>query len=139
MEQLRFKRIRRHAEGFKFILVGSLAAATHFIALIFFVQFIEVKPAAANILAFFVAFLVSFIGHYQLTFRQTTHSFLQALWRWFCSSLLGFVLNQALFLFGLNHFGQKAYVLIWLVITVFITMITFLLGKFWAFARKEKS
>lgn len=57
----------------------------------------------------------------------------QALLKWFVSSALGFMANQALFVTGLHWFGARYYMLIWIVITGVITVMTFTLGKLWAF------
>jgi hypothetical protein len=41
--------------------------------------------------------------------------------------------NQGLFVLGLSWFGEGYYMLIWLVVTGVITVMTFTLGKLWAF------
>ena len=45
----------------------------------------------------------------------------------------GFMANQGLFVLGLDWFGERYYMLIWLVVTGVITVMTFALGKLWAF------
>ena len=106
---------------------------------------------------------MSFFGHFYLTFRQanTSHETsqnsptfksniikndntksdsknykskqLSALIKWFSSSAAGFIANQSLFVLGLRWFGEQYYILIWLLVTGVITVMTFALGKFWAF------
>ena len=124
-----------------FLVVGTLAAGVHFLSLFTLVQVFHWSPAWANIGAFCIAFMVSFLGHYQLTFRKNTsqRSFLTSLWRWLTVSLAGFVLNQMLFTLGLRLFGQTAYIPVWLVVTLLVTVITFIFGKFWAFMHQEKT
>ena len=136
-----------------FLVVGACAALVHFLVLVGIVNATATRPALANIFAFFVAFIVSFVGHFYLTFRHsipdtitsassqenTSTSFgakkqtLQILLKWFASSAAGFALNQGLFVLGLNWLGERYYILIWLVITGIITVMTFALGKLWAF------
>ena len=58
---------------------------------------------------------------------------LPILLKWFASSLLGFIANQSLFVLGLSWFGERYYIIIWLVVTGVITVMTFALGKLWAF------
>lgn len=137
-----------------FLMVGASAALVHFSVLVSVVHFFSISPAWANVTAFLVAFMVSFTGHFYLTFRhpvrddttytntnldkQNSGSFikkntLQALIKWFTSSAIGFVINQALFVLGLHWFGERYYMLIWLVVTAIITVMTFALGKLWAF------
>lgn len=131
-----------------FLAVGASAALVHFLVLISIVNFTNISPSWANVGAFLVAFGVSFLGHFYFTFKQfnypdkgckqsndqknTTH-YLPALAKWFGSSMLGFLANQSLFVLGMSYFGQHYYILIWLIVTGIITIMTFALGKFWAF------
>ncbi|KDN12841.1 GtrA-like protein [Snodgrassella communis] len=123
-------------QGILFGLVGTIAAAMHFCCLLLLVQHAQLKPVLANPLAFLCAFVISFIGHYHLTFSQTRHSWLQALWRWLCSALAGFGLNQILFMVGIKLFGNQAYWWLWFIVTIIVTFLSFVLGKFWAFNEK---
>ncbi|ALF58738.1 GtrA family protein [Psychrobacter urativorans] len=146
-----------------FLIVGASAALVHFLVLISIVNFTAMSPAWANVFAFLVAFVVSFTGHFYLTFRQKTvpiinnnypqntvstyhstkrdtlnasmpsTSMLSTLIKWFASSAAGFMANQGLFVLGLDWFGERYYMLIWLVVTGVITVMTFVLGKLWAF------
>lgn len=119
-----------------FLLVGASAAATHFAVLVLLVRWGGWSPAPANAAAFAVAFGVSFGGHFRLTFARTQRrGWRDSLWRWLAASLAGFGLNQALFVAGLQLFGQAAYAPVWLAVTVLVTVITFAAGRFWAFAR----
>lgn len=123
-----------------FLVVGASAAAVHFLVLISVVSFTTISPAWANVIAFLLAFIVSFLGHFYLTFNTSTTSSLykdkpalHTLLKWFASSVIGFAANQGLFVLGLNWFGERYYIFIWLVITAIITVMTFALGKLWAF------
>ena len=136
-----------------FLIVGACAALVHFLILVSIVNVTATRPALANIFAFLVAFIVSFIGHFYLTFSHSIPdtivgnphqdnisasygaktNTLQTLLKWFASSAAGFALNQGLFVLGLNWLGERYYMLIWLVVTVIITVMTFALGTLWAF------
>ena len=132
-----------------FLIVGATAAGVHFLVLVSIVSFTATSPAWANVIAFLVAFIVSFLGHFYFTFRQSgiddynsysstsnhdkKNNTLHALVKWFASSTTGFIANQGLFVLGLNWFGERYYMLIWLVVTSVITVMTFALGKLWAF------
>ena len=123
-----------------FLVVGASAAGVHFLVLISVVSFTAIGPAWANVIAFLLSFIVSFLGHFYLTFNQSTTSTLykdkqplQSLLKWFTSSVIGFAANQGLFIVGLNWFGERYYIFIWLVVTAIITVMTFALGKLWAF------
>lgn len=141
-----------------FLTVGASAALVHFSVLVSIVNFTSVTPAWGNVGAFLIAFVVSFFGHFYLTFKQSNTSHetnqnsphfksntiknnnkkrrskhLSALIKWFSSSAAGFIANQSLFVLGLRWFGEQYYILIWLLVTGVITVMTFALGKFWAF------
>ena len=135
-----------------FLIVGASAALVHFLVLVSVVSSTAITPAWANVIAFLVAFIVSFLGHFYLTFRQPIAPFgddkynpsasgrrhnwrrsLPILTKWFASSAAGFIANQGLFLLGLNWFGERYYMLVWLIVTGIITVMTFALGKLWAF------
>ena len=145
-------------QALRFLVVGASAALVHFSVLVSIVNFTTVTPAWANVGAFLIAFVVSFFGHFYLTFKQpnTSHAtnqnnphfkshtinnnsenhkskYLSALIKWFSSSTVGFIANQSLFVLGLRSFGEQYYILIWLIVTAIITVMTFALGKFWAF------
>lgn len=133
-----------------FLIVGASAAGVHFLVLVSVVSFTATSPAWANVIAFLLAFIISFLGHFYLTFDKTStiastntssststlykkSSTLHTLIKWFASSVVGFIANQGLFILGLNAFGERYYILIWLVVTGVITVMTFALGKLWAF------
>lgn len=120
-----------------FLMVGALAAAVHFFALLALVKWGGVAPAWGNVWAFALAFCVSFGGHFRLTFRHSRHSWLGSLWRWLASSAGGFLLNQFLFVLGLHWLGERHYAVIWLAVTLLVTLLTFSLGKFWAFRQAD--
>ena len=126
-------------QGLWFCFTGSAAAATHFICLMALVDYVDLTPQLANPIAFIFAFLVSFLGHFRFTFRQISQNLLTTLWRWLFTSILGFLLNQLFFLLGLKLFGSEAYGVIWFVVTIIVTILTFILAKFWAFRSKEKN
>lgn len=135
-----------------FIAVGAIAALVHFLVLVSIVSFTPMTPTWANVMAFLLAFIISFLGHFYLTFNPSSLPFsgnkrndnqsvkrpslagsLPVLAKWFASSIIGFLANQSLFVLGLNWFGEHYYMLIWLVVTGVITVMTFSLGKLWAF------
>lgn len=123
-------------QGLLFCLIGAAAAAVHFCCLFILVHFIKLSPESANPIAFLFAFIISFCGHFQFTFRKSRQKWLSSLWRWFFSSIVGFGLNQLLFMLGLIWCGDQAYWWLWFIVTVLVTGITFILGKFWAFRAK---
>lgn len=128
-------------QGVFFVIVGSLAALVHFIALIILVQWVQLSPNWANCTAFVIAFLVGFTGHLNYTFRHQHEEkdWKSKLVKWFASSVCGFALNQVIFASGISWLGAQYYVPIWIVATGVVTVCTFILAKFWAFKTGKTS
>ena len=122
-----------------FVIVGGAAALTHFVMLWLLVSQFAITPAWANVWAFLVAFVVSFLGHFYLTFRPqhtktaSKNIMLASLLKWFASSVAGFALNQGLFVLGLHLLGERYYLVVWFIVTALVTLMSFALGKLWAF------
>ena len=74
-----------------------------------------------------------------IIFRQISQNLLSILWRWLFTSILVFLLNQLLFLLGSKLFGIEAHGVIWFVVTIIVTILTFILAKFWAIRSKKKN
>ena len=89
-------------------------------------------PIFANILGWLVAFVVSFTGHYQLTFRHQHAPIWQAARRFFLVSALGFAINETSYAVLLTTTTIR-YDILLAVILVAIAAMTFILGRFWAF------
>ncbi|QHS35258.1 GtrA family protein [Alcaligenes faecalis] len=117
-----------------FILVGTLAAFTHWGIVIALVQTLSLSPLLANLFGWLIAFLVSFGGHYWLTFRSQNARFLPALTRFFLVSAAGFAVNEASYAFLLNHSDLRYDLLLGLIL-IGLAVLTFLAGRLWAFRR----
>ena len=115
-----------------FLLIGSAAAATHWLVAVVAVEFGNIRPAVANAIGWLIAFFVSFSGHYTLTFRHQPKTLLAALWRFGCVSAAGFLINEVAFVTLLQHTVLPYY---WLlaIILISIAALTFILGRYWAF------
>lgn len=143
--------------GFWFLAVGVTAGLTHFVAFFLLKHLLpQVSPEILNILAFCVAFGVSFMGHRNLSFNDTTSSVKQSLGRFIVTSLAGLVCNSVVFstvfrqvnwpsLFAHFSFALPLQVLGYTVdLPSFLSLTaafavaavqTFLLSRFWAFHR----
>lgn len=131
------KQAQTRLQLLKFIIMGSLAALVHFCVLFIAVRFFDIAPSWANVWAFLTAFVVSFLGHLNVTFKTNNAPSQGAvgkrLPKWFATSVAGFVINQALFVFGISWLGDRYYLLVWFIVTAIVTVSSFLLGKLWAF------
>ncbi len=115
-----------------FVIVGCSAAATHWLVVVAAVSMAHLPPLQANVLGWLVAFGVSFAGHYTLTFRHQNAPLWQALRRFFMVSAAGFAINELAYAW-LLHATPLRYDILLALILIAIAVLTFFLGRFWAF------
>jgi putative flippase GtrA len=117
---------------FAFGSIGILAAVVNFAVLIFIVECFHWHPWPANILAFMLAFQVSFFGHHHWTFRGVSTAKKRHIWvRFLIVATFSMLMNQGLYAIYL-------YLIPWYGLALFFTLatvppITFVLAKLWAF------
>lgn len=117
----------------KFGIIGCSAAVVNFIAVILLVKAGLLSPLAANIIAFLIAFQVSFFGHKLWTFRhQGKHA--ATMTKFFIVAVLSFFLNEALFA-GFLKYAHLYYPLALFITLMLVPPITFAFSKAWAFRR----
>jgi putative flippase GtrA len=92
-------------------------------------------PEIANFLAFSVAFSISFTGHRNLSFSDTTSSVEQSLRRFVLVSVAGFVCNEVVFSLTLRQLGWFSWLALFSGFAVAGGQ-TYLLSRYWAFHRK---
>lgn len=119
-----------------FVLVGCAAAATHWAAVVVLVSQAHLAPLLANVGGWAIAFGVSFLGHYHLTFKHQQAPLGQAARRFLAVSALGFALNEAAYAW-LLHATPWRYDLVLAVVLVGVAALTFLLSRRWAFQRRR--
>ena len=115
----------------RFGIVGLSAAAVNYLAVVAIVEYAHWNPLVANIVAYLLAFNVSYLGHRLFTFNHKQHA-KKSIIKFFLVVALGFVLNESLFAILLHsttlHYTES------LLITIFsVAIITFTLSKLWAF------
>lgn len=116
---------------FRFLIVGGVATATHMLmAAAVFAIYPGPSPYAANVIAFLVAFLVSFYGHRHITF-QTRGS----MRRFLLVAIGGFLANNAI-LTGCLAIGVDDLVAV-IIATACVPALTYLASSLWAFNTKE--
>ena len=130
------QRLRRLPQLLQFVLVGGSAAATHLAVVGLLVSLLSLPPLGANVLAFLVAFVVSYNGHALLTFSAAQARGWPVVAKFFAVACLSFVANEALYYIALNwlhwhYFWSLAAVL------VLVAMGTFVMSKFWAFKARS--
>ena len=130
------QRLRKLPQLIQFGLVGGSAAATHLAVVALLVSQLQMQPLGANVLAFLVAFIVSYNGHALLTFSAAQAKGWPVVARFFAVACLAFAANELLYYIALNwlhwhYFWSLAVVL------VLVAAGTFVLGKFWAFKSRS--
>jgi putative flippase GtrA len=114
----------------RFMGVGVAAALTHMA--VFGLLQTRMWPEWANALGFVVAFGVSFGGHRALSFAGTSRPVTQSLWRFVITALLGFAVNELVFV-GLHRGLLWPSWLALIAGLVLAACQTFALSRFWAF------
>lgn len=119
----------------RFIVIGCAAAAVHLAVVRWLVGAQWLQPAAANVLGWLVAFIVSFSGHFYWTFAQQGTMLRQALPRFFLLSAAGFAVNELAYVLALRFVPWRYDVLLACVL-VGVAVGTFVFSKLWAFKAK---
>ncbi len=123
--------IRELLTASRFFVVGVLATVTHALIAVSLTEMNLMQPLAANCIAFFIAFIVSFSGHHFWSFPGT-QDWNKSLIRFFTLSFSGFVANTWLLSSLLQWAALPTAVSIVLAIGI-IPIVTYLGARFWAF------
>lgn len=124
--------LRHLPQLLQFALVGGAAAATHLAVVALLVPLTGLAPLAANVLAFLVAFGVSYHGHAQLTFSSAGVRGWAVATRFFAVACLSFAANELLYAAAL-HWLHWHYLWSLAAVLVLVAVATFVFSKFWAF------
>jgi putative flippase GtrA len=116
-----------------FIFVGCAAAAVHLGTVVLLVSGFGWRPLVANVIAWLVAFCVSFSGHWHLTFPHSGAPMVRAIRRFFAISFAGFVVNEAMYAVLLHFTGARWYAVVLFFVLLSVAVITYLLSSRWAF------
>ena len=116
---------------FRFGCVGVLAMALH-LAVVSALVPLGLPPLWANVLAFAVAFQVSYFGHRGWTYRATGGG--GAYGRMLMVSLASFALNEAMYA-CLLKFAPFDYRVSQMIVLIAVSLFTFAGSRFWVFAR----
>ena len=122
----------------RFGTVGIAAAAVHVLMFTASIELAGLAPLVANFVAFAVAVVVSFFGHFRWTFRGHTagdgwERQCAAFSRFVIVALTGFALNSLAVYVVVNLLAWPYYYAIILMIAA-VPPLVFALNKFWAFA-----
>lgn len=116
-----------------FVFVGCMAAAVHLTTVVALVSGFGWRPLVANVVAWLLAFCVSFSGHWHLTFPRSGAPLVRAVTRFFVISLAGFVVNESMYAVLLHLTGTQWYAVVLFFVLLAVAVITYLLSSRWAF------
>jgi putative flippase GtrA len=121
--------------------VGLAASVVHYVSGIMFIELLAVRPWVANVLAFLVAFPVSYLGHSFLTFSarrygRTSATTGRSLGRFLITAITGFAINQMSVVLFVEWLGQPARIVMAISI-VAVAGFLYVAGKVWAFRGQE--
>lgn len=114
-----------------FSSIGASAALTHLIVVLNLVSYLSLDPLIANIIAFFIAFNISYLGHKHLTFAQIGNDKELSLPHFFFVASSAGILNELLY-FLLLRFTDIHYLVGLTLILGLVSVYNFFLSRFWA-------
>ncbi len=115
----------------RFGIIGVLAAITHYLIAIALTQQ-HVAAAWANLVAFVIAFWVSYFGHRYFSFNAGDIAHQQTLPRFILVAVCGFIFNESLLLAMLHYTSISIDVGLPFII-VLTAVLTFVFSRFFAF------
>jgi putative flippase GtrA len=113
----------------RFGVIGTSAAAVNMVGVIILVECFAWQPLWANVIAFLIAYNVSFFGHRFWTFAEGNA---QSCQKFFMVACFSFIINEGLF-YMLLHWVGWWYPVALFVDLLCVAVVTFIFSKFWAF------
>ena len=110
-----------------FLLIGAMAALTHLSV----VAYLDLEPLLSNIIAFLIAFNVSFFGHKYVTFAAIADQKKLRLPYFFLVAVSALLLNEFLYFLFLTYTSLH-YLIALILVLIMVAVYTFVLSRFWA-------
>jgi putative flippase GtrA len=120
-----------------FAVIGISALLVHFLLVLLLVPQ-GLQPLLANVLAYLLAFQVSYWGHRLKTFEAAHLPHSQTLPRFFAVASLSFLLNEGLY-YLLLRFTPLDYRMALLLVLFCVAVVTFVLSRLWAFSSRPSA
>ena len=120
-----------------FAVVGISALLVHFLLVLLLVPQ-GLQPLLANVLAYLLAFQVSYWGHRLKTFEAAHLPHSQTLPRFFAVASLSFLLNEGMY-YLLLRFTPLDYRMALLLVLFCVAVVTFVLSRLWAFSSRPSA
>jgi len=115
----------------RFFIVGAAATLIHISVAALSISQFNLPVFRANLLAFLIAFVFAFSGHFIWTFRSQSH-LARSLFRYFTISVSAFALNN-LVLLTLVNTGVLSDIVSVILAAAVIPLISFTASRLWGF------
>lgn len=116
---------------FFFISIGASSALVHIVTVLNLVTQLALSPLLANIIAFLIAFNVSYIGHKYLTFSELDNHKQLSLPHFFLVASSGGIINEGLY-YLILHYTHINYLIALVLVLATVAIYSFILSRFWA-------
>jgi putative flippase GtrA len=123
---------------FWFGVVGVTAMLIHLGSVALILVPLGLAPLIANIIAFILAFQVSYAGHRYFTFRNQETTLSRSRGRFFLVALMSFAVNELLY-WALLQYTLLDFRIALALVLVAVATLTFVLARYWAFASGENA
>lgn len=123
---------------FWFGVVGVTAMLIHLGSVALILVPLGLAPLIANIIAFILAFQVSYAGHRYFTFRNQETTVSRSRGRFFLVAVMSFAVNELLY-WALLKYTLLDFRIALALVLVAVATLTFVLARYWAFASGENA
>lgn len=111
--------------------IGATSTLVHVSVVALLVSLLRFHPLAANVVAFFTAFNVSYFGHRKFTFAQLHDNKQLQLPHFLIVAMTGGLLNEYLYYLFL-HYTQLNYLSSLCIVVSMVAIYTFTASRYWA-------
>jgi putative flippase GtrA len=125
-----FKRLLK-MQLVRFGIVGATSALVNFLGVFALVELFSLKPLIANIIAYLIASIVSYVGHYHWTFASNAEHH-KSVFKFYIMLGMNLLLNEALYAFFL-YVVSLNYQLALILTIVIVPIFTFIVSKLWVY------
>ncbi len=116
----------------RFVIVGTLAAAVHYVVGLFAFSVLGFGPSVSNIIGYACGFPVSYAGHRSWTFEETREPHRVALPRYAMVQLGSFLTNNVLLYLAVKFLPLPFWFILGAVLVI-VAVLTFVTSKIWVF------
>ena len=114
-----------------FTVIGASAASVHLLSVLSLVTYLQIPPLVANMLAFLLAFNVSFLGHRRFTFAKLHDLKRLRLPHFFLVAASAGLINESLY-YLLLQYTMLNYLFALVLVIGLMSIYSFVLSRFWA-------